>query len=57
MVEKLGWRVEGVARQRVRICDALMDHSVVALLAAEFCRLPEYEAPDAPMARRAGSGL
>lgn len=44
MVEKLGWRREGLLRQHVRIGDRFVDWILVAQLAAEFHRRPELEA-------------
>ena len=43
MVEKLGWRVEGVLRERVRVGDTFRDHILVAQLSTEFRRRSEYE--------------
>ncbi len=36
MVAKLGWKVEGVLRERVRLGEDLVDDTVVSLLAREF---------------------
>lgn len=44
LVEKLGWRIEGVQRERVRDgSGAFLDFTLVAQLAADFRRLPQYE--------------
>lgn len=43
LVDKLGWRVEGVLRERVRIGDRFLDWTLVAQLRGEFRRRPEYE--------------
>lgn len=43
MVDKLGWKVEGVLRQRVATPDGYRDHTLVAQLAEEFERRPEFE--------------
>jgi RimJ/RimL family protein N-acetyltransferase len=45
MVERLGWRREGVLRQRVRIGERLVDCVLLAQLRPEFHRRPELEAP------------
>lgn len=44
MVAKLGWQVEGVLRERVRLGDTLHDDTVVSLLAREFKAIPAFEA-------------
>jgi ribosomal-protein-alanine N-acetyltransferase len=44
LVAKLGWQVEGVLRERVRLGDTLHDDTVVSLLAREFRTLPAFEA-------------
>lgn len=44
LVSKLGWRVEGVRREAVRVGGTLRDWTLVALLAREFVRRPEFEA-------------
>lgn len=43
MVRKLGWTVEGVLRQRIRTAEGYRDHTLVAQLAEEFERRPEFE--------------
>jgi ribosomal-protein-alanine N-acetyltransferase len=44
MVEKLGWSVEGVLRDRVKTGDGYRDHTLVALLARDFAARTELEA-------------
>lgn len=44
LVTKLGWRVEGVLRERVRLGDTFHDDTVVSLLAREFKTIPAFEA-------------
>ena len=43
MVQKLGWQIEGVLRQRVLIADRFIDWTLVALLRDEFVLMPPYE--------------
>ncbi len=43
MVERLGWRVEGIRRGAMQTADGPMDQTLVALSAADFRRLPRYE--------------
>lgn len=42
-VAKLGWRTEGVLRQRVWLGDHFVDWTLVAQLQSEFTRRPEWE--------------
>jgi RimJ/RimL family protein N-acetyltransferase len=51
MVSKLGWRVEGVLQQWIRIGDRFADHTLVALLKQQFETRPEFERPKAMEAR------
>lgn len=43
LVEKLGWQVEGVLRERVRLDDRFFDDTVVSLLAREFRVIDAFE--------------
>lgn len=43
LVEKLGWSVEGVLRDRVRADDRFFDNTLVALLAREFRTIATFE--------------
>jgi RimJ/RimL family protein N-acetyltransferase len=43
LVEKLGWRREGVLRERVHLPDGAYDSVLVAQLRSEFERRPEFE--------------
>ncbi len=43
LVEKLGWRVEGILRQRIKTSDGFIDHTLVSQLSEEFKQLPAYE--------------
>ena len=43
LVDKLGWRAEGVLRERVRLDDRFFDDTVVSLLAREFQVIDEFE--------------
>ncbi len=43
LVENLGWSVEGVLRQRIRIADGYSDNTLVGLLSTEFERRPAFE--------------
>lgn len=43
LVAKLGWQVEGVLRERVRLGDTFHDDTVVSLLAPEFRAIPAFE--------------
>lgn len=45
MVERLGWRREGVLQQRVCIGERLVDWVLLAQLRPEFQRRPDLEAP------------
>ena len=45
-VEKLGWRIEGVLRDRVKLGGTLHDYVVLAQLRDEFRALPHYEAQE-----------
>lgn len=49
LVEKLGWKVEGVLRQRVRMPTGYRDHTLVAQLAEEFRRVEAFEPVDPAM--------
>jgi [ribosomal protein S5]-alanine N-acetyltransferase len=42
-VTKLGWKIEGVRRERVRLGQDFLDDTVVALLAREFKIIDEFE--------------
>jgi [ribosomal protein S5]-alanine N-acetyltransferase len=44
LVAKLGWQVEGVLRERVRLGDTFHDDTLVSLLAREFRTIPAFEA-------------
>lgn len=44
LVSKLGWQIEGVLRERVRLGDTFHDDTVVSLLAREFRPIPAFEA-------------
>jgi RimJ/RimL family protein N-acetyltransferase len=44
VVEKLGWRREGVQRSRVRIGDRFLDWTLMGLLRHEFSAQPSLEA-------------
>jgi len=50
MVQGLGWQIEGVLRERVRIGDRLLDWTLVAQLRREFVELPQYRAVADPKA-------
>lgn len=43
LVEKLGWRVEGVQRERLRVEDRFHDNTLVSLLACEFRTITAFE--------------
>lgn len=43
LVEKLGWRVEGVQRERLRVDGRFHDNTLVSLLAREFRPIAEFE--------------
>jgi RimJ/RimL family protein N-acetyltransferase len=43
LAEKLGWRVEGVLRQHVRLGDRLVDWTLLAQMADEFRARPNFE--------------
>jgi RimJ/RimL family protein N-acetyltransferase len=43
LVQKLGWKIEGVRRRCICASDGYHDQVLVAQLAAEFVRRPEYE--------------
>ncbi len=43
LVEKLGWRIEGVQRERLRVDGRFVDNTLVSLLAREFRTIPEFE--------------
>ncbi|MDI1263960.1 MAG: GNAT family protein [bacterium] len=45
LVDKLGWRVEGVLRERVRLQDRFLDDTVISLLAREFRVIDAFEPP------------
>lgn len=45
LVDRLGWRIEGVLRERVRLGDHFFDDTVVSLLAREFRVIDAFEAP------------
>lgn len=45
LVDRLGWRIEGVLRERVRLGDRFFDDTVVSLLAREFRVIDAFEAP------------
>lgn len=45
LVEKLGWQVEGVLRERVRLEDGFFDDTVVSLLGREFRAIDAFELP------------
>lgn len=42
-VEKLGWKAEGVLRQRIRTDEGYADYTLLAQLAEEFVDRPEFE--------------
>ena len=44
MVKKLGWSVEGVLRERVRLAGQFVDWTLVAQLKRNFQRMPHLEA-------------
>ena len=46
LVEKLGWKIEGIRRRFIRSADGWHDQVLVAQLAEEFVRRPEYEAAE-----------
>jgi RimJ/RimL family protein N-acetyltransferase len=52
MVQSLGWRVEGVQRERVRVGDRHLDWTLLAQLRREFVLRPEFHADDPAMAGR-----
>lgn len=43
-VTKLGWKAEGVQRERVRLAGGFADWTLLAQLRREFSRLPRFEA-------------
>jgi ribosomal-protein-alanine N-acetyltransferase len=43
LVERLGWKIEGVLRERVRLGTEFLDDTLVALLAREFRTIEEFE--------------
>lgn len=43
LAEDLGWKVEGVLKDRIRTSDGFLDHTLVALLANEFQAEDRYE--------------
>jgi [ribosomal protein S5]-alanine N-acetyltransferase len=43
LVDKLGWRVEGVQRERLRVDGRFVDNTLVALLAREFRTIAAFE--------------
>lgn len=45
LVDRLGWRIEGVLRERVRLGDLFFDDTMVSLLAREFRAIDAFEAP------------
>lgn len=47
LVDKLGWRIEGVLRERVRLGERFFDDTVVSLLAREFRVVEAFEPPRA----------
>ena len=47
LVDKLGWRIEGVLRERVRLENRFFDDTVVSLLAREFRVIDAFEPPEA----------
>lgn len=46
LVQKLGWTIEGVQRQRIRTPGGFHDQTLLAQLASDFCPRPEYEAAE-----------
>jgi RimJ/RimL family protein N-acetyltransferase len=48
LVEKLGWQVEGVLRQRIKTNERFIDHTLVSQLSEDFRQLPRYEASVSP---------
>ncbi|MGD9537718.1 MAG: GNAT family N-acetyltransferase [Alphaproteobacteria bacterium] len=45
LVQSLGWRIEGVQRERVRIGDRYLDWTLLAQLRAEFVERPGFHSP------------
>ena len=45
LVAKLGWKTEGVLRERVQLENRFFDDTVVSLLAREFLMIDAFEAP------------
>ena len=45
MVQNIGWRVEGVLRERVRLGDQFYPYTILAQLRSEFARLDRFEVP------------
>lgn len=45
LVNKLGWQVEGVLRERVRLGGRFFDDTIVSLLAREFRSIGAFEPP------------
>jgi [ribosomal protein S5]-alanine N-acetyltransferase len=43
LVERLGWSIEGVLRERIKLPHGYRDHTLVGLLAHEFRRRAEFE--------------
>lgn len=54
LVQKLGWSVEGVQRERVRIGERLLDWTLVAQLRREFTERPEFHPLGKPVGRDGG---
>lgn len=54
LVDKLGWRIEGVLRERVRLDGRFFDDTVVSQLAREFRMIEAFE-PSADASQK-GSG-
>jgi RimJ/RimL family protein N-acetyltransferase len=50
-VARLGWRVEGVQRQRVRVGDSLLDWTLVSQLRSEFVKFPALEPVEPEVSR------
>lgn len=46
LVQKLGWTIEGVLRRRIRTPDSYHDQTLIAQLADDFVRRPEFEAAE-----------
>lgn len=46
LVKRLGWRVEGVLRERVRIGDRLLDWTVLSMLRREYLERQATDATD-----------